>query len=245
MILWGTFIVYLFEWFGWNSVNADLGDWSLPKTILWILLLASASFDRMLFKFPFIRLISALVFYFLVVDVLTSGHGNWFNFVTLFVGFLYLLVGTALGKPSAFWLHLVGGALIGSALLSWFHTSDFDWALISIFAVVYVFVGYVTERSSWAVYGTIGFFAATIHYLIGSPTELLRGLFAASERCTSSGGPVVPSCASIGPHISPWSPALAFGLLGLWLIFLGMLGRRKTRHSHAVVVIETPVAPAA
>src|SRR5262249_19428943 len=132
VILWAVFIVFLFTWFGWNSVTASFGDWSLPKTLLWVLVLASASFDRMLFRFPFIKAISVVVVYLFVVDLLTSGHGNWFAFVTLFIGFLYLLVGSVTGNPSAFWLHLVGGALIGYALLTWFHTSDFDFAMISI-----------------------------------------------------------------------------------------------------------------
>jgi hypothetical protein len=36
------------------------------------------------------------------------------------------------------------------------------------------------------------------------------------------------TCTSFGPSISPWSPALAFGLLGFFLVLLGLLGRRRT-----------------
>jgi hypothetical protein len=246
VIAWGIFVLFLFEWFGWTSVTAHLGDWSFPKMLLWLLVLLAASFDRMLFRFPFIRLISAVVFYFLVVDVFTSGHGNWFVFVTLFTGFVYLLFGTAIGTPSTFWLHLVAGALIGFALLKWFHTSNFDFALISIFAVAFVLVGYATRRSSWAFYGTIGFFAATIHYLVGSATQLFQAIFGISQQCISppsSGGPGV--CTSMGLHISPWAPALAFGLLGFWLMLLGMLGKPKRRQKNTVVVVETVAPPAA
>jgi len=249
VIAWAIFLVYLFLWFGWDSVTASLGDWSLPKMLLWLLILASASFDRIVFRFPFIRLISAVVFYLFLVDLLTSGHGNWFAFVTLFTGFLYLLVGTALGKPSAFWLHFVGGALIGYSLLFWFHTSDFDFAVISVASVLFVFVAYATKRSSWAFWGTIGFFAATIHYLIGSPTELVQGIFGLSQQCISPLPPSSPGpgmCTSFGPQISPWAPALAFGLLGFWLILLGMLGKPKMRRRHhGAVVVTTPAPPAA
>jgi len=241
VIAWAIFLIYLFRWFGWDSVTASIGDWSFPKMLLWLLILAAASFDRMLFKFPFIRLISAVVFYLFLVDLLTSGHGNWFAFVTLFTGFLYLLVGSAIDKPSTFWLHLVGGALIGGALLSWFHTSDFDFALISVFAVFFVFVGYATKRSSWAFYGTVGFFAATTHYTVGSLAAL--NPFQVTSVCGSGLNPMGTLCS--GPSVSPWAPALAFGLLGFWLILLGMLGKRKKGHKHAAVVVTTPAPPAA
>jgi hypothetical protein len=242
---WGIFLVFLFMWFGWSSVTAPIGDWSFPKMLLWLLILVAASFDRMFFRFPFIRAISAVVFYLLVVDLLTSGHGNWFTFVTLFTGFIYLLLGTAIGTPSTFWLHWFGGAFIGFSLLSWFHTSNFDFALISIFAVAFVLVAYATKRSIWAVYGTIGFFAATTHYVVGSPTAL--NPFALNSVCSS--GPLGPlgRVTTCHPSISPWAPALAFGLLGFWLMLLGMLGtfdRRKSGHTHAAVVVPPP-APAA
>jgi hypothetical protein len=238
VILWAFFLVFLFQWWGWNGVTGSLASWSWSRLLFWILVLASASYDHMRFKFPFISAISVVVFYLLVVDLLTWGpgkHGNWFALVTLFIGFLYLLAGSVIGRPSAFWLHFVGGALIGYSLLSWFHTSDFDFAMISIFSVVFVFVAYVTKRSSWAFYGTIGFFAATIHYLIGSPTQLLQGIFGVSQQCITGVGQTT-TCASLGPHISPWSPALAFGLLGFWLLLLGMLGKR--RKTHVAVVVE-------
>ena len=76
---------------------------------------------------------------------------------------------------------------------------------------MYVFIAYMTKRSSWAVFGTIGFFGATVHYLVGSPTSIVGGFFAGEAP----------------PHVSPWSPALAFGLLGFWLVLLGLLGRHQ------------------
>jgi hypothetical protein len=248
VILWAIFLFYLFSWWGWNGVHGSFDNWSWSRLLFWFLVLASASYDHLRFKFPFIAAISVAVFYLLVVDLLTWGpgkHGNWFALVTLFIGLLYLLVGSVLDKPSAFWFHFVGGALIGYSLLSWFHTSDFDFAMISVFSVVFVFVAYVTKRSSWAVYGTIGFFAATIHYLIGSPTQLVQGIFGISQQCITGVGQTT-TCASFGSHISPWSPALAFGLLGFWLILLGMLGKRRKKHPAVVVETTTVVVePAA
>ena len=93
-------------------------------------------------------------------------------------------------------------------LLRWWHTTDFHWALISAVALVYVLIAYATRRSSWAVYATIGFFGATIHYLVGSPTSVFGAV--------ASG--------TTPPHVSPWAPALAFGLLGFWFVLLGLAG---------------------
>jgi hypothetical protein len=245
VILWAVFLVYLFDSWGWNGVSGSLDSWSWSRMLFWILVLAAASYDRMRFRFPFIRAISAVVFWLFLVDLLRAGSGNWMAFVTLFVGLVYLLLGQVIDKPSAFWLHFIGGALIGGSLLKWFHTSDTDFAVISIFSVVFVFVGYWTKRSSWAAYGTIGFFAATIHYLIGSPTQLAQGILGISQRCSGPLGLGPSSCTSFGRHISPWSPALAFGLLGFWLIALGMLGKRKKSHKHTAVVVETTTVVAA
>ncbi len=247
VILWAVFLDYLFAWFGWSGPHGSFENWSWSRLLFWFLVLVSASFDRRLFRFPFISAISVVVAYLFVVDLLTSGTGNWFTFVTLFIGFVYLLLGTAIGTPSTFWLHLAGGALIGYALLSWFHTSDFDFALISIFAVFFVLTAYATRRSSWAVYGTIGFFAATFHYVVGSPAALLGGvtqpvlrileqvlLGGITQRCTST--LLFDHCT--GSTISLSSVALALGLLGFWLMLLGMLGRPRRRNKQAAVVVE-------
>jgi hypothetical protein len=213
VIAWGVFIALLFLWWGWHGVNGSFNHWSWSRLALWLLILASAWDDRRRFGFPFIRLISAVVGWLFVIDLVTNG-GNFTAAVTLIVGLAYLAWGTIHRTPSSFWLHLVGGLLIGGAVIYWWHTSDAQWAGVSIVAFLFVITAYVTKRSSWAVLGTIGFFAATTHYLIGSPTALAQGAFGLG------GGPP--------PHVSPWSPALAFGLLGFFLVLLGLLGRRRT-----------------
>jgi hypothetical protein len=119
------------------------------------------------------------------------------------IGLVYLFAGTVSDKPSAFWLHLVGGALIGGSLVYWWHTSDAQWALISIVSLVYVLIAYATKRSSWAVLGTIGFFAATTHYVVGSPFAIVQN------------------------GIAGWAPSVAFASLGFWLVVLGLRGRRS------------------
>ncbi len=210
VIAWGFFVGAAWSWFGWlNHWNSPFGGWSLAHLSLEFLILVAAVNDRWRWGFPFITLITAVVGWFFITDFVSNG-GEWTYVVTLVVGLAYLAAGGISSQPSAFWLHLVGGVLIGVTLLHWWHTSDFDWALISAASFVYVGISYVTRRSSWAVLGTIGFFAATVHYLVGSPTGVARGLFA--------GAPP--------QQVSPWAPALAFGLLGFWLVLLGLAGRR-------------------
>jgi hypothetical protein len=227
VIAWGVFLVFLFEWFGWHGVTGSFHHWSWSRLVLWLLILAAAFDDRRRFGFPFIRAISLVVSWLLVIDLITSG-GSFTAAVTLLVGLVYLGWGMTQRSPSSFWLHLVGGLLIGGAILYWCHTSDFDFAVVSIVAFVFVGIAYATRRSSWAVLGTIGFFAATIHYVVGSPTALAEGAFGlgGSGSCVASPtGP--PICTSDSSAISPWSPALAFGLLGFFLVALGLLGRRR------------------
>ena len=239
MIAWGAFIYYASRWWGWNGVtgitSGNINEWSWSRLLAELLILGAAWDDRRRFRFPFIRVISAVVFWFFAIDLSLAG-GELGARGRSIIGLLYLAIGQATEKPSAFWLHLVGGALIGGALLHWFHTSDGDFAAISIFSVLFVLVADRTGRSSWAVYGTIGFFAATIHYLIGSPTQFVEGVFGISQPCPSSAAPLT-RCV-VGLQISPWAPALAFGLLGLWLVLLGMLGKRKKGHKHTAVVVE-------
>jgi hypothetical protein len=236
VIAWGAFVALVFDWFGWQ-VTHTLSDWCFARLVFWLLVLAVAWPTRFIFRFPFIAVISAVVQWLFVIDLIraTPNHPNWMATVSLLFGLMYLGVGMVTGAPSAFWFHLVGGLLIGGTILYWFHTSNFDYVVVSFAAFVFVGIGYVTKRSSWAFLGTIGFFAATSYWLIGSP-NLLTGI-ASGQTCTaSSGGP--PVCVSTGPQLSPWAPALALGLLGLWLVLLGLPARR-----HHQTLAAAPPAP--
>jgi hypothetical protein len=148
--------------------------------------------------------------WFFVTDFVSNG-GGWSYVVTLLVGLAYLMAGSVSRKPSAFWLHLVSGVLIGATLLHWWHSSDTDWALISAASLVYVAISYMTKRSSWAVLATVGFVGATIHYL-----------FSTADHRPVGGIPFLSV-----PSISGWSPSVAFACLGFWLVLLGLAGRRR------------------
>ena len=83
--------------------------------------------------------------------------------MTLFVGLFLFVMGLANDggdtRPYGFWVHVVAGLTIGGALLYWWHSSDFQWALIIVVGLVFMAVGAGIRRSSYAVLGTIGLFA--------------------------------------------------------------------------------------
>ena len=228
VIAWGLFVGSAWHWFGWlNHWDKAFQGWSLAHLSLEFLILVAALSLRWRFRFPFIGAISAVVGWFFVTDFISNG-GTWSEVVTLIIGLLYLAAGSISEKPSAFWLHFVGGLLIGVPIYRWCDHGDGGFAVILIFAVLYVLVAYATRRSSWAVFGTIGFFAATIHYAGGSPFGFGEGFFFG----VGSGG-------------AAWQPALAFGLLGFWLVFLGLLGRRRRTPVAPAPAAPPPAAPAA
>lgn len=210
VIAWAAFVAIAWSWFGWLH-SSKFSDFSIGRLSLELLVLITAIYDRRRFEFPFITSIVAVVQWVFVIDLISSG-GAWTKVVTLFVGLAYFVAGAVSRSPSAFWLHLVGGALIGGVLLDWWHSTDTDWALIAAVSLVYVSIAYMTKRSSWAVYATIGFLGATIHYLISTAGS------------TSVGG--LGLQVSV-PSISGWSPSVAFACLGFWLVLLGVAGRRS------------------
>ncbi len=228
VIAWGYFVGSAWHWFGWlNGWNSAFQGWSVAHLSLEFLILVAALIDRRIWRFPLIGAISAVAGWFFVTDFVSNG-GWWTYVVTLVIGLAYLAAGSISGQPSAFWLHFVGGLLIGVPILHWFDTSDFDFAVVLVVSVLYVLIAYAMRRSSWAVFGTIGFFAATIHYAVGPPAEFFGLPFGLSggQECTGTGTGQI--CRSIGPSVPAlWAPALGFGLLGFWLVFLGLLGRRQ------------------
>ena len=225
VIAWGFFLGLVWDWFGWlRPWQHAFGGWSLAHLSLEFLILIAAGIAHARWEFPFIAAITVVVAWFFVTDFISNG-GWWTYVVTFGIGVLYLLAGTASSRPSAFWLHLVGGLLIGVPILHWFDSSNFDFAVVLVVSLLYVLIAHGTRRSSWAVFGTIGFFVATIHYATGSPSSLAEGVFGSSQTCVETQGG--QTCTSTVGSVSAWSIPLALGLLGLWLVWLGLLGRRR------------------
>jgi hypothetical protein len=214
VIAWASFVAALWTWFGWfhpsvSGSGSPFAGFSVARLSFYLLVLASARDDRRRFGFPMIRLISAVVGWLFVTD-LVSGGGNWSTVVTLLVGLAYLAAGSARDKPSAFWLHLVGGVLIGGSLLDWWHSTDWQWALIAVAALVYVGIAERSRRSSWAVLATLGLLAAATHFSLEWTHVSVSGLIGGS-----------------GPPPRDWVPSLVFAFTGFLLVALGLRSRRR------------------
>ena len=209
VIAWAVFVGALWSWFGWLHSSTSFGHFSFARLSLELLVLAAAVNGLRRFRFPFIAAIAVFVGWFFVLDLLTAG-GNWSAVVTLLVGLAYLLAGAAAGShPTAFWLQFAAGALIGGSLVYWWHSTDADWSLISVVAIVYVGISYGTKRSSWAVLAALALLAAGEH-------------FAAKW----SHGTVSLSASTVTSVSRGWAPSLVFAFVGFLLVVLGLASRR-------------------
>ncbi len=215
MIAWAVFVVVALHWFGWeNGRFTDLRVWSWPRLLAEVLVLLAAVGVRWRFAFPLISLISAGVGALFVMDLLTSGHGNWLAVVSILVGLAYLGFGYVSDTPSTFWFHVFAGLLIGDSdsLLVQHERRSISPSSRSCRSPMSD-GAFATKRSSWAVFGTIGFFIVTTYFLVKAVEDTARS-------ASPFGGP--------GSVISAlWYIPLAIGLLGFWFVLLGMAGKRK------------------
>jgi hypothetical protein len=212
VIAWATFVGALWTWFGWLHGKSFSGSpfhgFSVARLSLELLVLAAVFDDSRRFRFPFIAPIGVVVGWLFVTDLVSNG-GSWSAVVTLVVGLVYLLWGSASDKPSAFWLHLGAGAAIGGSLLYWMHSSDADWALISIAALAYVSLAYRLKRSSWAVFAFFGLIAAGTHFTADWTTATIS---------------FSPSAVS---DFRGWVPSLVFAFVGFLVVACGLASRRR------------------
>jgi hypothetical protein len=216
VVAWAVFVAALWVWFGWLGLDTaarfPFHGFSVARLSLELLVLAAALDDTRRFRFPFITSITVLVAWLFVTD-LVSGGGSWSAVVTLVVGLAYLAAGAASGRPSAFWLNLASGLLIGGSLVYWWHAGDARWALVAVVGLVYVAIARSTNRSSWAVLGTIGLLAATVHFA----NEWAHG---SSGAAGILGLPVF--------EFRGWVPPLVFAFTGFLLVALGFALARRS-----------------
>lgn len=207
--LFALMIGAFFSWFGWLPHDKPLGGFHLGLLFLELLVLIAAAIDLSIFKFPlFVFVLAGLGWYF-VTDVVSSG-GNWSAWVTLFIGLFLFVMGLGNDggdtRPYGFWVHVVAGLTIFGALLYWWHTSDFQWALIVVVGLVFMAVGAGIRRSSYAVIGTVGLVLATGHYSLGETFGIGGGELRAP---------------------TTWAGPVAFLCLGVFLAFVGMVLWRR------------------
>ena len=202
--LFAVMVGAFFSWFGWLSGDHPLGGFHIGNLALELLVLIAAAVDTKIFRFPLFAAVSAGLGWYFVADVLSSG-GNWSAVVTLLVGIVLFFTGLALdsgdSRPYGFWVHVVSGLTVGGALLYWWHSGDFEWALIIIAGLLFMGVGAALRRSTYAVLGTIGLVLATSHYAFSNPLAVTG--FVASPP-------------------SKWAGPVAFLGLGLFLALVGM-----------------------
>ncbi len=246
--LFAAMVGAFFHWFDWLTSKPGpfsgffWGDLGLE---LLVLLAALVALRRL--RLPLFVAIAAGAAWFFVTDVLSSG-GNWSAWVTLFVGVVFYVVGRRLDtgdrRPYGFWLHVAAGLQIGGALLFFWHSTDFQWALIIVAALVYIGHGAALRRSSYAVLGALGLVAATGHY--SAPPAFVPlfgvgggGVVSSTTVGSSSaaGGTLqlgADSTTTLDVSYSPWQGPVAYLCLGLFLALVGMLLHR--RHGAAELV---------
>jgi hypothetical protein len=204
----GTFVGALFTWWGWGGGGKDehvFRGWHWVAWLLVVLVLIAATSALVTYKFPLLVLTIAVLFWYLVTDIV-SGGGSWTAVVTLFVGFAYFLAGLVSNRVYGFWLHVAAGLLVGGALLYWWHSSTADWWLLFVAGLVFISIGRAARRSSWTVLGALGMVAAATHFSIDWTT----GSFTFFE----------------GPT-RVWTPIVVFAVLGFIFVVLGLGAARR------------------
>lgn len=212
-----VFVGALLEWVGWLAhTDAPFAGFHLDHFAIELTLVVGAVAARNVFRFPLLVLIAAGSAWFFVTDLLSNG-GNWSAIVTLLYGLLAMLVGLGSDSIYGFWVQVVAGLTIGGALLTFWHSSDFDWIMIAIASVLYVLLGSGIGRSSYAVLGAFGLFLATSHFAFKWFVPFRISVLG-NEPETNK----------------PWAAALSYAVYGLVLMLLGMWVARRRGPAVAV-----------
>ncbi|HVR12864.1 MAG TPA: hypothetical protein VMS41_03720, partial [Gaiellaceae bacterium] len=206
-----VFVGALEEWAGWLAhTDSPFAGFHLDHFAIELTLLAGAVAARSVFRFPLLVLVSTGAAWFFVTDLLSNG-GNWSAIVTLFFGLVAMLVGLGADRVYGFWVQVVAGLTIGGALLTFWHSSDFDWIMIAIASVLYVLLGSGIGRSSYTVLGAFGLFLVTSHFVFKWFLPFRISFFSEESETTK-----------------PWAAALSYAVYGLFLMLLGMwIARRR------------------
>ncbi len=214
VIAYAAFIGALLSWFGWlpHSLSPFSG-FHVGLFLLEIFTIVVALASLAFYRFPLITVIITFLSWYFVTDFISNG-GNWSATVTLFIGLFYLTVAAGVdhssARPHGFWLHLTSGLLIGGSLFYFWHSGDTGWWLVFIVGLVYIGLARLTGRSSWAVLGSFGIYAAAVHFgeKWAKSTISLFGGSATSQR--------------------EWVPAIVLAAVGFLFVLLGLrLEQRK------------------
>lgn len=204
----------LWKWFGWNpgAGRSPFDGFHVARLGLELLVIVAAVAALRSFRAPLLVSIVAATSYLFVTDLISNG-GNWSAWVSVVVGLVLLLVGVTLDagvrRPYGFWVHVVAGATFGGALIFFWHSGNWRWALVAVASAVFVRIAVATRRSSWAVFGALGLLTAATHYTV---EWWHRGL---------------PFIGGTPGEPRGWVPGLVFAITGFLLVLLGFAASRR------------------
>jgi hypothetical protein len=210
----------LVTWLGLAPDGAEFlqRDWEPGLYLVELAVVAAGLALLRWLAFPLLAAPVVLTLLYVVADV-----GAIVGVPTLLVaafGLALVLVAVAIEPhPAAFWLHLVGAGAFGAVLLQ----REWWWAVLAG-SLVYVLVGRVLRRSSYAVLAAVGIFLVASHW-IGTSVE--RG---------SGFAPVAPGFGG-----EPWHVALEYVATGIFIAALGLVASRRDEPDDVGrVVVERP-----
>lgn len=207
------FLGSVFAWWGWlGNEGGPFDGFHVGNLVLLLLVLAGARTALLLFAFPLLVGLQALVVWYLVTDLLSNG-GGWSAVVTFLVGVAYLVVGSTVDRgprrAHGFWCHLAAGLLVGGALLYFWHSTAGDWILVALGGLVFVGLGSRLGRSSWTVLGALGL-ALAAAYVARRWAGIELALFTEGPR-----------------QLRPWVPPVVLAALGVVYVALGLAAERR------------------
>jgi hypothetical protein len=226
---WVVLLGAILDWFGWLAdTNSLFAGFHVSHLFLELALVFAAGLALLVFRFPLLVLLFALGTWLFVADLL-SGGGDWTAVLTILVGLMLLSWAVAVDRgstrPYAFWLHVASGLSIGGGLLWLFHDGDWDWALIGILALVYVWIGDLLLRSSWVVLGAWGLLQTTAHFAAKWSGEALGAFFYLFPFVLIDAF----GSSSFAGDRHPWAAALSFVGIAVVFILIGLLLARRRR----------------
>lgn len=226
---WVVLLGAILDWFGWLAdTDSPFEGFHVSHLFLQLSLVGAAGIALLVFRFPLLVFPFAAGTWFFVTDLI-SGGGDWSAVVTILAGLMLLSWAVAVDRgstrPYAFWLHVVSGLTIGGGLLWLFHEGDWDWALIGVVALAYIWLGDRLLRSSWVVLGAWALLQTTAHFAAKWSGEALGAFFYLF--------PFVLIDAfgntSFDRDTHPWAAALSFVGLAVVFIAIGLLLARRRR----------------
>jgi hypothetical protein len=209
--LFAVFVGALEDWWGWLSHDSPLHGFHWSLLLLEVLTAVAALRALRVFHHPLLVLAATGVGWYFVTDLLSSG-GNWSAWVSLLFGLALLPVAAAANRVYGFWLHVVSGLTIGGALLWFWHETDWNFILIGLVGLAYIFFGAGRMRSSWTVLGAVGLLLTTTHFV---------------DKWFGDINPFFFIFGVGGEPKHDWARPLGFVVLGFVYVLLGIVLRRR------------------